>query len=66
MAAVEAALNAGACEEKAGGLAVIGASAGVFRNAAAELGEGHQHYALVISLLLKIGEERLQRTVELS
>ena len=58
--AVEAALDAGAGDEEAGGLAVVGAGAGVFRDAAAELGEGHEHDALVVALLLEVGEEGFQ------
>ena len=65
MGAVEAALDGGACDEEAGGFAVVGAGAGVFGDAAAELGEGHEHDALVISLLLEIGEEGFQRAVHL-
>ena len=66
MGAEESALDAGAGEKEAGGFAVVGASAGVFRNATAELGEGHEHNALVISLLLEIGEEGFQPAVELA
>ena len=66
MLAVESALDAGAGDEEAGGLAMVGAGAGVFRHPAAEFGEGHQHHALVVSLLFEIGEEGFQRAVELT
>ena len=45
---------------------MVGAGAGVFRNAAAELGEGHKHDALVISLLFEVGEKGFQTAVELA
>lgn len=62
----QAALDGGAGDKQTRGLAVVGAGAGVFRHTAAELGEGHDHHALVVSLLFQIGEERFQRAVKLS
>ena len=63
---VQAALDAWSGDEEAGCLAVIGAGASVFRDAAAELGEGHEHDALVVALFLEIGEEGFQRAVQLA
>ena len=64
--AMQAALDARSGDEEAGRLAVVGAGAGVFRDAAAELGEGHEHDAFVIALFLEVGEEGFQAAVELA
>ena len=45
---------------------MVGAGACVFRDAAAEFGERHEHHALVVALLLEVGEKRFQRGVELA
>jgi hypothetical protein len=63
--AVKAAFDGRAREEEAGGFAVVGTDAGVFRDAAAKLGEGHEDDAFVISLFLEVGEEGFESAVEL-
>ena len=45
-------------EEHRGGGAVVGASAGILIDAAAELAEGHHQNALVVAVLFHVGPER--------
>ena len=47
---VNAGLDLGAEQEQRAGLAVVGAAAGVLRYASTELGERHDHYAVVQSM----------------
>ncbi len=57
MGAVDAAFDGGAEDEHRGGSAVVGAVGGVFLNAAAEFGEGHDDDFFVVTLGFEVFHE---------